>query len=195
DVVQPGDSLSKIAQVEGTTWVRLFDANADIADPNIIHPGEKVSVPLANQQLPDRYGQLTAQQVATMPTVASPAPVASNVPAEQSASTSTQPTGASVGGPNGYVWGECTWYVKNMRPDISGYWGNAGYNWIAEAAAAGFTTGSTPRAGAVAVEAGHVAYVQSVSGDNVYISEMNYAGGIGQVHYRTVPADEFEYIY
>lgn len=186
DTVQPGDSLSKIAEVEKTTWVRLYDANADIADPNIIHPGEKVTVPLADQKLPDRYGELTAEQVAAMPTVAA---------ASAQAAPAVQPSGARVGGPNAYDWGQCTWYVKNMRPDIGGYWGNAGYSWIAEAQAAGFATGSAPRAGAVAVEAGHVAYVQSVSGGNVSISEMNYAGGVGQVHYRTVPANEFEYIY
>lgn len=101
------------------------------------------------------------------------------------------------GGPNAYGWGQCTWYVKNMRPDIGGYWGNAS-SWVYSARAAGYSTGSQPVAGAIGSENGgnHVVYVQSVNGNGtVNISEMNYNGGVGQVHYRTTSASEFTYIY
>lgn len=187
--VQQGDSLSKIADANSTTWVRLYDANAGIADPNLINPGEVVTVPTADAQLPDRYGALTAAQRQTMP----------SVPQAQQTTQATHTyarasTTRSAGGPNAYYWGQCTWYVKTRRPDIGGYWGNAGYNWLSEARAAGFSTGSTPAAGAVAVEPGHVAYVESVSGSNVTISEMNYSG-VGVYHTRTVPASKFQYIY
>lgn len=199
--VKPGDSLDHIATGEHTTWVRLYDANDAISDPNLIYPGQTIVIPTADQKLPDRYSALTAQQVATMPQVsttevsvatqttqaATPAPTAQvSVPA------SAQP---SAGGANAYVWGTCTWYVKERKPNIGSYWGNAGYSWLSEASAAGFATGSAPRAGAIAVTAGHVAIVESVSGGNVNISEMNYAGGVGVVHTRTVPASEFQYIY
>lgn len=52
--VQPGDSLSTIAKAHGTTYVRLFDANSKISDPNLIFPGETIRIPSANERLPDR---------------------------------------------------------------------------------------------------------------------------------------------
>ncbi len=52
--VQPGDSLSKIAEAHSTTWVRLFNANEAIANPNIINPGDQVRVPTPEEQLPER---------------------------------------------------------------------------------------------------------------------------------------------
>ncbi len=52
--VAKGDTLSKIAAAHGTTWRRLFDANESIADPNVINPGEKIRVPLPDEQLASR---------------------------------------------------------------------------------------------------------------------------------------------
>lgn len=97
---------------------------------------------------------------------------------------------------NGYDWGQCTWYVKTKRPDIGNYWGNADM-WLYSAQADGFAVGSEPRPGAIGQENGqmHVVYVESVNGDMVNISEMNYAGGLGVVHTRTVHKSAFTYIY
>jgi hypothetical protein len=96
---------------------------------------------------------------------------------------------------NGYTWGQCTWYVKNRRPDIPNNWGNAG-GWFYAAQSMGWPTGYSPRPGAIGEESGHVVYVESVNGDGtVNISEMNWAGGVGQTHYRTTSASEFVYIY
>jgi nucleoid-associated protein YgaU len=48
-VVQPGDSLSKIAKQKlgnGNEWKKIFDANTDILkDPNKIFPGQKLKIP------------------------------------------------------------------------------------------------------------------------------------------------------
>lgn len=109
-------------------------------------------------------------------------------------SVSARYSASSAG--NSYAWGQCTWYVKNRRPDIGNYWGNANA-WVYSARASGYSTGSVPVAGAIGQENGimHVVYVESVSGGMVNISEMNYAGGVGQVHYRTVHASNFTYIY
>lgn len=52
--VNPGDTLDGIATANQTTYVRLFDANSDIQDPNVIYPAEKVRIPAADEQLPDR---------------------------------------------------------------------------------------------------------------------------------------------
>lgn len=90
---------------------------------------------------------------------------------------------------NTYPWGQCTWYVKSVASWAGNGWGN-GAQWGSSAAAAGFTVNHTPAAGSIIVFAagqsvggqwtadgsyGHVAYVQSVSGDSVTISQ----GGMG----------------
>lgn len=53
-IVQPGDTLSAIAEAAQTTYSRLFSANTFIQDPNIIHPGEKLRIPAADEQLTER---------------------------------------------------------------------------------------------------------------------------------------------
>lgn len=52
--VQSGDSLDKIAQRFGTTYVRLFNANPQIADPDMIYAGQSVRIPADAEQLPAR---------------------------------------------------------------------------------------------------------------------------------------------
>lgn len=46
--IKPGDSLSKIAgKYPNMTWQKIFEANKDtIKDPNLIHPGQKIIIPL-----------------------------------------------------------------------------------------------------------------------------------------------------
>ena len=100
---------------------------------------------------------------------------------------------------NGYAAGNCTWYVKSRRPDIGSHWGNAN-QWLASAQSAGFSTGGTPKQGAIGVSFngyyGHVVYIESVSADGstVQLSEMN-AKGLGVISSRTAPASSFQYIY
>lgn len=100
---------------------------------------------------------------------------------------------------NLYAFGNCTWYVKNKRPDLPNNLGNAN-TWYSMAAADGFSVGSAPKKGAVGTTTrgwlGHVVYVEGVSldGSTVYISEMNYAG-FDVVSTRSAPASEFLYIY
>lgn len=45
--VAPGDSLSKIAAANGTTWQKLYEANKGAigGDPNLIHAGLKLKLP------------------------------------------------------------------------------------------------------------------------------------------------------
>ncbi|MEZ5287652.1 MAG: LysM peptidoglycan-binding domain-containing protein [Vicinamibacterales bacterium] len=48
-VVQPGESLSKIAKVhldDANRYMDIFNANKDqLKDPNLIHPGQKLVIP------------------------------------------------------------------------------------------------------------------------------------------------------
>ena len=75
-VVNDGDTLDGIATAHQTTYVRLFDANTDIQDPNVIYTGEKVRIPAADEQLPDRPLPAEAAPAATPAST----PVAYQVP-------------------------------------------------------------------------------------------------------------------
>jgi surface antigen len=189
--VMPGDNLSNIATAQNTSYIRLFNANDAITNPDLIFADQKLRVPAVEEQLPDRLAQFTAEQQAQILAAAA---------TQQTTATTTNGVGAvapmarGASAGNSYTWGQCTWYVKNMRPDLPNNLGNGG-SWVANAAAQGLPTGSAPRVGAVAEEPGHVAYVEAVSGGMISISEMNYAGGVGQVHRRTVPAANYRYIY
>ena len=79
-----------------------------------------------------------------------------------------------------YPVGECTWGVKSQLSWVGPYWGNAN-QWGASARAEGFSVGTTPQVGAVAVWVGgaygHVALVTAVeSSTNIQVSESNYMG-------------------
>jgi hypothetical protein len=53
-VVNEGDTLTAIADAHQTTYVRVFDANDKIQDPDLIYPGDNLRIPDPNEQLPDR---------------------------------------------------------------------------------------------------------------------------------------------
>jgi LysM repeat protein len=67
-VVNPGDTLDGIATAHQTTYVRLFDANTNIQDPDLIYPGDTVRIPAADEQLADR--EIPANYVAAHPVTA-----------------------------------------------------------------------------------------------------------------------------
>jgi surface antigen len=192
--VKKGDSLSKIAKRYNTTYVKLYNANKSIINPDVIHAGDKIRIPKEDEKLPDRFGSYRSSITAARPVAAS---ASTATAATTSTATSRQATATytSSSAGNTYVWGQCTWYVKNRRPDLPNRLGNGG-QWAANAAARGYATGSTPRAGAVAEIPGHVMYVESVNGNGtINISEMNYNGGVGIVNYRTIAASSAYYIY
>lgn len=95
-------------------------------------------------------------------------------------------------GLNGYYEGQCTGYVASRRYVPPG-WGNAS-DWKYNAQRAGWTVSSTPVAGAIAWRSGHVAYVESVQGDMVTISEQNYDWNSG-IRTITIPIGQYLYLY
>lgn len=182
--VKDSETLTDIATLYETTWVRLFNKNEHIKHPDILAVGDKITIPLADEVLTER----------SLPEPPQPEPVQTESVASTRAITTSQsyPRGSSSG--NTYSPGYCTWYAKNMRPDLPNNLGNAD-TWVARAAAQGIPTGSTPRVGAIGQQGMHVVYVQSVNGDGtVTISEMNFQG-LYVVSTRTVPASYFQYIY
>lgn len=52
--VKSGDTLSSIAADHKTTYLRLFDANPSLSNPDLIYPGDKIKIPRAGQKLPSR---------------------------------------------------------------------------------------------------------------------------------------------
>ena len=90
-----------------------------------------------------------------------------------------------------FPYGYCTWYVSQR---VYVPWdGNAG-TWIYHAKSAGYSTGRTPRPGAIMVAAessyGHVAYVEKVNGDGTFdVSEMNYDAW-AKKDFRTVSSSD-----
>lgn len=52
--IQPGDTLTKIGETNSTTYVRLYNANTQINDPDLIYAGETLRIPAPDEQLPDR---------------------------------------------------------------------------------------------------------------------------------------------
>lgn len=182
--VQKGDSLAKIAALHNTSWHRLYAKNLQVADPNIIAIGQVITVPFPEEQLPER--PLPAAQ---------PAPATTRQAASTTRRTTVRPAQnrSGVAG-NTYAPGYCTWYAKNRRPDLPNRLGNAS-SWVARAAAQGFATGKSPRAGAIGQQGNHVVYIETVNEDGtVTVSEMNYRG-IGVISSRIAPASAFRYIY
>lgn len=220
-----GDTLSTVAAQFNITTDTLRWANG-LKDDAQLSPGQalvvlpisgvlhKVQAGETPQSLADKY-QSNADQIVAFnnaeinglqagETVIVPdgviqeaAPVAPAPAPAKVASASTAPVKYVAGGPNGYSYGYCTYYVASRR-SVPGSWGNAN-SWYYAAASSGWAVGSTPRVGAIAQTsagyAGHVAFVEAVNGNMVTVSEMNYNGNWNRVTSRTVPASSFRYIY
>jgi LysM repeat protein len=64
--VKSGDTLSKIAKANKTTYPRLFDANTQVKNPDVIHPGQQLRIPHPDEKLKKR--QLASERPATTQT-------------------------------------------------------------------------------------------------------------------------------
>ncbi|HEO7602793.1 TPA: CHAP domain-containing protein [Streptococcus agalactiae] len=129
------------------------------------------------------------------PKVTQPSVVTKAVEAPKAVVSSTpravsKPVVRSYDSSNTYPMGQCTWGAKSMASWIGNYWGNAN-QWGASARAAGYSVGTTPRVGAVAVWPydgggyGHVAVVTSVANNSsIQVMESNYAGNMSIGNYR-----------
>lgn len=123
------------------------------------------------------------QTPATPPATQTPA---TSTPVTTPVETPTTPISYNNSG-NTYPVGQCTWGVKQAASWVGNYWGNAN-QWLYSARGAGFSTGSTPQVGAVAVWTagayGHVAVVTAVNGSQIQVVESNYAGNMSVGNYR-----------
>lgn len=95
---------------------------------------------------------------------------------------------------NTYYAGQCTWHVKNLKPELPNMLGNAD-QWFYTAQAQGWPVGYEARPGAAAqTKTGmHVAYVVEVyNNGTMLIDEMNFAGPYSQ---RQIVVDQHSYLY
>lgn len=80
--VQPGDYLEKLATENSTTSLRLFYANAEVANPDLIYPDQKLRVPTPEEALQPREvpvnKQLPVPTESEGTTAAKPKPAVSN---------------------------------------------------------------------------------------------------------------------
>lgn len=166
--VVQGDTLEQIAAKHQTTVERLFNKNTQIGNANLINVGDIITIPASDEMLTERKVTAPAIQY------------------RQASSSNT------------YVYGWCTWYAKERRPDIGGFWGDA-RNWINSARNSGYSVGSVPVAGSIGVSYsggyGHVVYVESVSGSTITVSDMNGPGGFGVIMTYQTSASSYSYIY
>jgi LysM repeat protein len=180
-IVVAGDTLTKIAESQNTTIQSLWTKNTQLANQNELKVGDKLIIPLSTEVLDPR------------PFITPPLPIQ----APKSALNGVKRASTITTSGNTYTTGYCTWYVKNLRPDLPNGLGNAN-TWYSRANALGLAVGSTPQVGAVGTTTrgsdGHVVYVEAVNGQTITISEMNYQGW-NIASSRTANANEFVYIY
>lgn len=135
-----------------------------------------VSTPVAQSSTETVVTSSQSQVVEQSTTVSTP----SNSSSSSSSSSSSAASNNARYDAKSYDVGECTWGVKSQVSWVGPYWGNAN-QWVASARAEGFSVGTTPQVGAVAVWVGgaygHVAVVTAVeSSTNIQVSESNYMG-------------------
>ena len=135
-----------------------------------------VSIPVAQSSTETVVTSSQSQVVEQTTTVSTP----SNSSSSSTSSSSSAASNNARYDASSYPVGECTWGVKSQLSWVGPYWGNAN-QWVASARAEGFSVGTTPQVGAVAVWGGgaygHVAVVTAVeSSTNIQVSESNYMG-------------------
>ena len=152
--------------------------------PKLYTLEEKIELDI-NGCEPERYISAEDASCLDKPVYTPPAPKEQSKPIKSSSKSASRATSGW------YPYGQCTFYVSTQRS--VGQWNNAS-EWIWQAQRDGWSTGSTPRVGAIAQKNNHVAIVRSVSGNTMTIQEMNYRG-VGVVTTRTISSSGWRFIY
>lgn len=142
--VQAGDNLSALATANGSTFERMYFANVDVVDPDLIYPSQKLRVPTAEEKLTPR--EIPANYVAPAPVATAPAVEA--VPsaiAPMSSARTQAPAAPPVAG--GSVWDQLAQCESGGNWSINtgnGYYGGLQFSQSSWTAAGG--TGSPQNA-------------------------------------------------
>jgi surface antigen len=179
EYAQPTFSLSSI--LEATSLQQLLTS---VAQARLVANKQRTLLGQA-RDLRHQDEQAHAQMAARLAQVQSARDAASrariDTVVQQAQATQAQPQVVKWSGsgpfPNHFSYGFCTYYVATRR--YAPWFGNA-IQWWPNARAYGYPEGSTPQVGAIMVTSesslGHVAYVESVSGNTFVVSEMNFSG-------------------
>lgn len=187
------DAVAPMSEVKTEDHLQASETVAPTSEaPTTVETSEAQAPVITVSEAPTYEAPATTPIEAVQPETYD-APVAETTPTvatETPAPATTTPAPSAEATPNTYPTGQCTWGVKEMAPWVGNYWGNA-RDWIASAQNAGYSTGSTPTVGSVAVWPedgggyGHVAYVTSVTNNNsIQVMESNYAGNMSIGNYR-----------
>jgi LysM repeat protein len=65
--IEPGDTLTAIAESKNSTIERIFAANEKIENPDVIYPGDQVRIPTKDEKLTDRPLPVAAVSLAPAP--------------------------------------------------------------------------------------------------------------------------------
>jgi LysM repeat protein len=96
--VNEGDTLTAIADAHQTNYVRIFDANTNIADPDLIYAGDSLRIPAASEQLADR--EIPADYAAAHPIATTQYPSYTPAPVVSSTGTAWDKIAACESGGN-----------------------------------------------------------------------------------------------
>lgn len=158
---------AQLAQQQQQAVAAVVQTSAPAATAQSSAPATTTSTPAAS----------STTQAAVATTTVAPSTTTTTTTTTTSNNASVAASNSSSG--NTYPIGQCTWGAKQAAPWVGNYWGNAN-QWLYSASAAGFSTGSTPVVGAVAVWTsgayGHVAVVTAVNGSQIQVVESNYNG-------------------
>ena len=201
--IKDGDSLESLAGKYGVDAERVMLYN-DLEAEQTLPVGTQIVLPNGDLPETERPGYV-APQIYVAPVYNSSS--VSNSYGSMSGSILDRSYGFA--GPtfgNRYAAGNCTWYAYERRAQIGrpigGLWGNA-YSWAMSARSAGYVVNNTPAVGAVIQSSsggggyGHVGVVERIEGENIVVSDMNYAG-YNVVTWRVIPisqAGSFSYIH
>lgn len=101
--INSGDTLTSIANAHNTTYVRLYDANQKITDPDLIYAGDSLRIPDPSEQLADRQlpsnAPAEASSVSATPAISTHAATPYTPVSSNQSSSATAPAAAS-----GSVW-------------------------------------------------------------------------------------------
>jgi surface antigen len=222
-IVQPGDSITSIAQKFNLSTNSIIWSNNIVG--NYVAVGSKLLIPPINgivytvksgdtpASLAQKYSSNESLLIAY-----NDAEIKGIYPGERIIiPNGTEPATISyvnalygwgsspIYGYNGYDYGNCTYWVAYLRAKagrpLPADLGNAS-TWAIRAQQFGLAVGTTPAVGAAVVLStaayygeGHVAYVTAVNPNGtITISEMNFYGW-NIVDTRTIPSAGYEYIY
>ena len=199
--VQPGDTLASVAAKFNITSNSILWSN-NISKGNLV-VGSKILIPPVSgivytvksgdtlNSLATKYGsnldQLTAYNDAEINgiSIGEQILIPNGQPPAAPAYNFFFPTYGSGSSNNGYDFGYCTWYVATQIA-VPSNWGNAS-SWAYYARLSGWNVSSIPTVGSIAQTPyaaggqGHVAIVKAISGDQIYIEDMNGIAGYDRV--------------